>query len=90
MNTLVEKRVTSLIEFLKKVFVTIGYIAQLYAHIFNKLSAKGKAIQLTGVFSFVAIVILSQVASTLGIYTFIVGGLLATVILFVILAIKNM
>jgi hypothetical protein len=91
MNTLfLEKRMISLIDFLKKIFMVIGYIAQIYAHIFNKLSAKNKAIQLTGLFSFISIVILTQAASTLGLFTFVIGAALATVILFVILAIKNM
>ena len=91
MNTLfLGKRMTSLVEFLKGIFVVVVYIAQLFAHIFDKLSTRNKIIQITILFSFVSIVILSQVANALGLFTFVIAAFLATVILFAILAIKNM
>jgi hypothetical protein len=91
MNTLfLGKRMTSLVEFLKGIFVVVVYIAQLFAHIFDKLSVKVKAIQTITLFSFISIVILTQIAPVLGIYTFVIGGIVSTIILFAILAIRNM
>jgi hypothetical protein len=90
MNTLfLEKRVNSLIEFLKGIFVVAGYIAQIFAHVFNKLSIKAKVIQTITLFSFISIVILTQIAPVLGIYTFVIGGIIFTIIMFAILAIRN-
>lgn len=89
MNTIVEKRVISLIDFLKKIIIVAVYMLKIFIHTFNKLSAKNKAIQLTIMFSFVSVVILTQVSSILGVYTFIIGALLLMVIAFIIMAIKN-